>query len=65
MSIKNMDRLYEIARKNTKYNSQGHAVISKDDEWIEETEWDEMFNKEVKKDENYTPKRNMVCAIPT
>ena len=38
------DKLYAKARKNTKYNSKGYAVISKQDEWIDETEWDEMYN---------------------
>lgn len=35
---------YEIARKNTKYNEAGEAVISSDDEWLEESEWDEIFS---------------------
>ena len=36
---------YELARNNTRYNSEGRAVISEDDEWIEETEWDDMFEQ--------------------
>ena len=60
--------LYAKARANTKYNDKGYAIISKNDEWIEETEWDDMYNsknKEAVKDEKYTTKRDMVCAIPT
>ena len=40
---KHGDKLYAKAKKNTKYNTQGYAVISKDDEWVEETEWDEVY----------------------
>lgn len=38
-------KAYLLARSNTKYNSDGRAVISKDDEWAEETEWDDMFHQ--------------------
>ena len=67
MDKKQRDKLFEMARKNTKYNADGHAVISRNDEWVEETEWEEMFNRseEVVTNEKYTPKRNMVCAVPT
>lgn len=34
---------YAFAKKNTLYNNDGRAVISKDDEWVNESEWDEMF----------------------
>lgn len=43
------ERDYEFARKNTKYNDKGVPVISKDDEWLEETEWDDIF-EDVKKE---------------
>lgn len=36
---------YMSALKNTKYNEQGKAVISKDDEWADETEWDTIFEQ--------------------
>lgn len=42
------ERDYELARKNTLYNEDGRAVIPKDDEWLEETEWDDLF-EELKK----------------
>ena len=31
--------------KNTKYNNEGKAVIEKDDDWRDETEWDDMFEQ--------------------
>lgn len=43
------ERDYELARKNTTYNEEGRAVIPKDDEWLEETEWDDLF-EELKKE---------------
>ena len=36
---------YQIAMKNTKYNLEGKAVISQNDEWVNETEWDEIFEQ--------------------
>lgn len=39
----NREQAYSFAAANTKYNKQGHPVISKDDEWAEESEWDDLF----------------------
>lgn len=39
------NKAYQAALNNTKYNSEGKAVISKDDEWADETEWDDMFEQ--------------------
>lgn len=39
----NKEKIYEIARKNTVYNAEGHAVIEKDDEWRNEGEWDDLY----------------------
>ena len=36
---------YKLAMQNTKYNEKGKAVISSDDEWKDETEWDGMFEQ--------------------
>lgn len=36
---------YKLAMENTKYVSDGRAAISKDDEWVNETEWDDLFNQ--------------------
>jgi len=39
------NKAYKIAMENTNYNSEGKAVISSDDEWVKETEWDDMFEQ--------------------
>ena len=38
----NRKKAYDSAIKNTKYVNN-RPVISKDDEWLEETEWDDLF----------------------
>ena len=38
-------KAYQLAMNNTKYNEEGKAVISKDDEWADENEWDDMFEQ--------------------
>ena len=46
------DKSYKMASDNTKYNDDGKAVISENDEWRDEKEWDEVFGqlqKEQKK----------------
>lgn len=42
---------YKLAMKNTNYNSDGKATISSDDEWNDESEWDDMF-EQMKKERN-------------
>ena len=42
---------YKLAMKNTNYNSDGKATISFDDEWNDESEWDDMF-EQMKKERN-------------
>ena len=39
------ERSYKLASENTKFNSEGKAVITLDDELREEKEWDAMFNQ--------------------
>jgi addiction module RelB/DinJ family antitoxin len=36
---------YKLAMQNTNYNKEGKAVISSDDEWKDETEWDDWFEQ--------------------
>lgn len=36
---------YSQAMQNTKYNSEGKAVIEKDDDWRNETEWDSIYEQ--------------------
>lgn len=38
-------KAYQTALNNTKYNNAGKAVISQNDEWADETEWDDMFEQ--------------------
>ena len=38
-------KAYQLAMKNTKYNSEGKAIVELDDEWRDETEWDAMFEQ--------------------
>ena len=35
--------------QNTNYNKEGKAIISSNDEWIDENEWDDMF-RQMKKE---------------
>ena len=39
----NKEVAYDYAAKNTPCNASGRPVITKDDEWRDETEWDELF----------------------
>lgn len=36
----NKEKIYALAQKNTKYNRHGDAVISRNDSWFYEDEWD-------------------------
>ena len=36
---------YKLAMNNTKYNTNGKAVLSMDDEWRHESEWDDLFEQ--------------------
>lgn len=51
--MKESSEIFESARNNTKYNSEGRAVISSDDEWLAETEWDEMYDSIVNRNMEY------------
>lgn len=35
----NYEKIIEEAKKNTKYNDEGYAVISRDDPWFYEDDW--------------------------
>jgi len=41
----NKEKCYKIAKANGTYDKNGHLVLSKDDPWRNETEWDEDFKK--------------------
>ena len=36
---------YKLAIQNTQYNNEGKATISSDNEWNDETEWDDVFEQ--------------------
>lgn len=36
---------YKLAMQNTKYNKDGQATITSDDEWNDEVEWDDIFQQ--------------------
>ena len=42
----------KMASDNTKYNAAGKAVISENDEWRDEKEWDEVFEQMQKERQN-------------
>lgn len=50
----NRERAYSFATANTKHDEQGRPVVSKDDEWLNESEWDDLF--EVLKKQAHTEK---------
>ncbi len=43
----NKEIAYSFATKNTPVNNEGHAVITKEDEWRNEPEWDKIFKETV------------------
>lgn len=45
----NKSKIITISSKNSKYNDEGHPVLTKDDLWREEKEWDEYFEEISKK----------------
>ena len=38
----NKEKIYEHAERNTQRNKNGEAVISRDDAWFDEDEWDDI-----------------------
>lgn len=44
----NRKQAYSFATSNTKHDKHGRPAISKDDEWIDESEWDDLFQVLVK-----------------
>lgn len=49
---RNKTALFEIARENTPRNNNGDAVISKEDSWFNEDEWDEYYKELTASDRN-------------
>ena len=46
------EKTYKMASDNTKYNADGKAVISENDEWRDEKKWDEVFEQMQKERQN-------------
>ena len=46
------EKSYKMVPDNTKYNDDGKAVISENDEWRDEKEWDEVFEQMQKERQN-------------
>lgn len=38
-------KAYKLAMQNTNYDKNGKATISSDDDWADETEWDDIFEQ--------------------
>ncbi|MCM1135437.1 MAG: hypothetical protein NC400_07655 [Clostridium sp.] len=40
----NREHAYALATENMRYDKHGRPTVSKDDEWLDETEWDDLFH---------------------
>lgn len=40
----NKEKAFRVAKGNTKHDKDGHCLFPKDDPWMQETCWDEMFD---------------------
>ena len=56
----NREKIYARAEANTKRNAAGHTVISRDDSWFYEDEWDEYYKELVARDAD-SASRGVVC----
>ena len=45
-------KAYNLAKNNTNYNQKGEATIKSNDEWVDETEWDDLYNNLESKKRN-------------
>ena len=50
----NKQIIFEHAEKSTVRNKNGDAVISRDDPWFYEDEWDEYYKELIARDGNST-----------
>lgn len=48
------EKAYDIAGKNTLYGKNGRVMVSKDDEWLNEPEWEEMFTQVASESRAYS-----------
>lgn len=57
--VKHGAKIYELAEKNTVRNADGQTVISRDDPWFYEDEWDEYYKELTARDDSAA--RSVVC----
>ena len=61
----NREKIYALAEKNTKYNEDGDAVISRDDPWFYDDVWDEDYKELIAREndsiESDSTARSVVC----
>ena len=55
----NREKINALAEKNTEYNEEGNAVISRDDPWFYDDVWDEDY-KELIAFESDSTSRSLV-----
>ena len=48
----NKDKICALAEANTKRNAAGQTVISRDDPWFYEDEWDEYYKELTARDDS-------------
>ena len=48
----NREKLFALAERNTERNENGDAVISRNDPWFYEDEWDDYYKELVARDRN-------------
>ena len=48
----NKEKLYSLAKSNTKYNENGDAFISRKDSWFYEDEWDKDYERLITREKN-------------
>lgn len=48
----NREKIYSAAKRNTVYNSNGDATISRDDSWFYDDVWDKDFKELVALEEH-------------
>ena len=59
------EKSYKMASDNTKYNDDGKAVISENDAWRDEKEWDEVFELMLQyNDAMYQKIQSLVPQLP-
>ena len=53
-------KAHALARKNTKYNEDGQAILTEDDPWADEEEWDALYRKLLEQEERTPAARSVV-----